>query len=147
MDIRAGHKGNEPLVAAVVAIIVLGVGSLLLTWKSIERQRSIAEDHMVLSGKAIVRGVEANLMRLMRSLRAMPDPAQRMAVTKDYFGEIVSSQDILFAGIFTADGEAVAATGNEELDLTAVFPPDVRSTPSTSLKILRISSSRWLMSP
>ena len=47
MEVHSIGKEKGPLVALVLALIVLGLGSLYLTWRSIAHQRKIVEDHMI----------------------------------------------------------------------------------------------------
>ena len=111
MEIRRSNKEKGPVVAAVLALILLGLGSLFLTWQSIERQRNIVDEHMVLSGRAILAGAEGNLSRAMRGLRQNPNMASAArALIKEMLQEFAASEDIVFAGIYGPDGRLLLSS-------------------------------------
>ncbi len=115
MEIHS-RKDNEqgPMVALVLALIVLGVGSLFLTWKSIARQRALVENNLFLSGGSIVRGVESNLMRIVRSMagnRAVLPMFPTLA--RDLFEELAQSDDFLFIAIYDEKGGVLVTSEKE----------------------------------
>jgi len=118
----AHRDSNEkgPLVALVLALIVLGLGSLYLTWQSIAQQRKIVEDHMIMTGNSILRGVDNNIFRIGRSLRMSTQSSQVFrAMAEELFKELVKSDDIVFITLFGPDGQPlVSSTSREE---TPVF--------------------------
>lgn len=104
-------KEKGPLVALVLALIVLGLGSLYLTWRSIAHQRKIVEDHMIMTGSSILRGVDNNVLRIMRSLRMNPQAATLFPVmTEDLFTELTKSDDIVFITLFFGDGTPLVSS-------------------------------------
>lgn len=116
------RDGNEkgPLVALVLALIVLGLGSLYLTWQSIAQQRKIVQDHMVMTGNSILRGVDNNIVRIGRSLRmSAQSPQVFRTMAEELFKELSKSDDIVFITLFDRDGTPlVSSTSREE---TPVF--------------------------
>jgi len=109
---HAGGKEKGPLVALVLALIVLGLGSLYLTWRSIAQQRKIVEDHMVMTGNSILRGVDNNILRIARTLRMGPQSAPLFqAMTEELFTELAKSEDIVFITLFGEDGEPLVSSG------------------------------------
>lgn len=105
MEIRAHQREKGPIIAAVIALIVLGLGSIFLTWQSIKHQRAVVENHMVLSSRVIIRGVEANLMRILRSLRNNPKMQQIFpGVVAELFQELTTSGEVPFTGLYDAEG-------------------------------------------
>ena len=122
----AHRASNEkgPLVALVLALIVLGLGSLYLTWQSIAQQRKIVEDHMVMTGNSILRGVDNNILRIGRSLRMGTQSSQVFkAMAEELFTELVKSDDIVFVTLCDEFGQPLVSSRREE---TPVFDlPDL----------------------
>lgn len=107
-------REHGPVVALVLALIVLGVGSLFLTWKSIARQRALVENNLFLSGGSIARGVESNLMRIVRSMGGNRDVFPMFpTLSRDLFQELAQSDDFLFIAIYDEQGR-VLVTSEEE---------------------------------
>lgn len=124
MEIRSKDSEHGPVVALVLALIVLGLGSVFLTWRSIDRQKELVREHMILSGGSILRGVEANLMRIMRGLRGNPDSTTIFpAVSGELFGELATADDIAFVGVYGADGNPLIHS-SEETPPRLQFPSD-----------------------
>lgn len=119
-----GGKEKGPLVALVLALIVLGLGSLYLTWRSIAQQRKIVEDHMVMTGNSILRGVDNNILRIARTLRMGPQSAPLFqAMSEELFTELAKSEDIVFITLFGEDGEPLVSSGKGE-DIPIFRLPD-----------------------
>ncbi|MBG0789427.1 MAG: ATPase [Desulfovibrionaceae bacterium] len=124
------RQGNEkgPLVALVLALIVLGLGSLYLTWQSIAQQRKIVEDHMVMTGNSILRGVDNNIIRLGRSLRMGPQSSHVFrAMAEELFTELSKSEDIVFITLYGADGQPLVTSGDSGQTPIFVLPDSVRT--------------------
>jgi len=124
----SGEKG--PLVALVLALIVLGLGSLYLTWRSIAHQRQTLEDNMIMTGSSILRGVDTNLLRIMRSLRMNPQAAPLFpAMAEELFTELAQSDDIVFITLYDANGKPVVTseTGEKKpiIDLPGTVTDDI----------------------
>jgi two-component system sensor histidine kinase HydH len=118
----ARRDSNEkgPLVALVLALIVLGLGSLYLTWQSIAQQRKIVEDHMVMTGNSILRGVDNNIFRIGRSLRMGAQSSQVFrAMAEELFKELSKSDDIVFITLFGPDGQPLVSSAS--LEQTPIF--------------------------
>ncbi|WP_319541921.1 ATP-binding protein [uncultured Pseudodesulfovibrio sp.] len=117
--VHSDEKEKGPLVALVLALIVLGVGSLYLTWRSIAQQRKIVEDHMVMTGNSILRGVDNNILRIARNLRMTPNsPELFQAMSEELFTELTKSEDIVFVTLFGEDGRPLVSSAGED---TPVF--------------------------
>ena len=94
MERRSPHRDKGPVLAAVIALLILGAGSVFLTWQNIRRQRELVDQHLLLSAGAVLHGVEANLMRVMHGLSRSPDLAQRLFPTiKEIFQEKIQGTD------------------------------------------------------
>ncbi|WP_207261744.1 ATP-binding protein [Desulfovibrio sp. Huiquan2017] len=106
-------EGREkgPLVALVLALIVLGLGSLYLTWQSIAQQRKIVEDHMVMTGNSILRGVDNNIFRIARTLRMGGQSSTLFrTMTEELFTELAKSDDIEFVTLFDRTGHPIVTS-------------------------------------
>lgn len=122
---NSSEKG--PLVALVLALIVLGLGSLYLTWQSIAQQRRIVQDHMVMTGNSILRGVDNNILRIGRSLRMGPQSAQVFrAMAEELFTELAKSDDIVFVTLFDENGRPLVSSANFKETPVFDLPDSVR---------------------
>jgi signal transduction histidine kinase len=65
------------------------------------------------AARAILRGVEANLMRVMPMLGRMPSEAARERL-EDVFREIAESGDVLFLGVYDAQGRQMISSAPKE---------------------------------
>lgn len=126
MELRSPNRDKGPVIAAVVALLALGLGSIFLTWQNIRRQRDLVDQHLELAGGAVVHGVEANLMRVMHSLRRSPDAAQRFFPSiRELFQEMTASGEVVFIGIFDEDGRLVASSAKDEVARDLVLPEQI----------------------
>ncbi len=128
MEVHSQSHGKEkaPLVAMVLALIVLGLGSLYLTWRSIANQRQIVEDHMVMTGASILRGVDNNLQRIMRSLRMNPQAAPLFpSMAEELFVELAKSEDIVFITLYDAHGKPIVTSDTDKAKPSIELPETV----------------------
>ena len=150
MEIRRSNKERGPVVAAVLALILLGLGSLFLTWQSIERQRNILDEHMVLSGRAILAGAEGNLSRAMRGLRQNPNMASAArALIKEMLQEFAASEDIVFAGIYGPDGRLLLSSAPDSEENKPGLPEEAMESLERDgfwFGLARIGNHRVLLS-
>lgn len=123
MELRTFKRDKGPVLAAVVALLALGFGSMFLTWQNIRRQRDLVDQHMELAGAVVVHGVEANLMRVMHTLRRSPDAASRFFPSvRELFKEMTSSGDVVFIGVFDEDGRLVVSSSEDDEKQQLVLP-------------------------
>ncbi len=123
MEIRFRPAKSGPILAALFALIVLGIGSLFLTWQSIKYQHRAVEDHMVLSGDVIVRGVEANLIRYLRSLRNNPALSQMFpTLAQEFFQEVADSDEVAFLALYNSNGQLLIGSKHDHEELEAKLP-------------------------
>lgn len=128
MEVHSSGKEKGPLVALVLALIVLGAGSLYMTWRSIAHQRELVEDHMVMTGSSIVRGVDNNLQRIIRSLRMNPTAAPLFpTMAEELFTELTKSEDILFITLYGMDGKPLVTSDEDKTKPTIDLPFNVRN--------------------
>ena len=45
---------SSTVLAAVIALLILGAGSVFLTWQTIRRQRELVDQHLLLSAGAVL---------------------------------------------------------------------------------------------
>ncbi len=127
MEFHFSGKEKGPLVALVLALIVLGLGSLSLTWRSIAHQREIVEDHMVMTGSSILRGVDNNLGRIMRSLTMNPQAAPLFpTMAEDLFTELATSEDIIFITLYDADGKPIITSEEDKSEPVVDMPDNIK---------------------
>ncbi|ADU63806.1 MAG: ATPase [Pseudodesulfovibrio sp.] len=125
MEVHSIGKEKGPLVALVLALIVLGLGSLYLTWRSIAHQREIVEGHIVMTGGSILRGVDNNLSRIARSMRVNPLISPIFpSMAEDLFQELSKSDDIVFISLCDAEGKPLASS-DKEAGFPVVALPDM----------------------
>lgn len=123
MELRTFKRDKGPVLAAVIALLGLGLGSMFLTWQNIRRQRDLVDQHMELAGTVVVHGVEANLMRVMHTLRRSPDAADRFfPVVHELFKEMTASGDVVFVGVFDEDGRLVVSSSETDQKQPLVLP-------------------------
>jgi two-component system sensor histidine kinase HydH len=126
MELRTFNRDKGPILAAVVALLALGLGSMFLTWQNISRQRDLVDQYMQLAGGAVVHGVEANLMRVMHSLRRSPDAAAKFFPSiHELFKEMTASGEVVFIGIFNEDGHLVASSSDTEGPHDLILPEEI----------------------
>jgi len=123
MELRTFKRDKGPVLAAVAALLVLGLGSMFLTWQNIRSQRDLVDQYMELAGGAVVHGVEANLMRVMHALKRSPDAATRFFPSiRGLFKEMTASGDVVFVGIFDEDGRLVVSSSEGDEKEQLVLP-------------------------
>lgn len=126
MELRSFHKDKGPVLAAVAALLILGAGSIFLTWQNIRRQRELVDQHLLLSAGAVLHGVEANLMRIMHGLERSPDLANHLFPTiKEFFQEITVSGDIVFLGVFGDDGSLIVSSAKLDTPGSIALPEEI----------------------
>lgn len=126
MEVHSSEKEKAPLVAMVLALIVLGLGSLYLTWRSIAHQREIVEDHMVMTGASILRGVDNNLQRIQRSLRMNSQAAPLFpTMAEELFVELAKSEDIVFITLYSKDGKPYVTSDENKSKPSIELPETV----------------------
>ncbi len=126
MELRPNSKDKAPVLAAVVALLILGVGSVFLTWQNIRRQRELVDQHLLLSAGAVIHGVDANLMRAMHSVSRAGDMNARLIPTiKDVFQEFTASGEIVFLGIFDEAGQLIVSSTKDEAAENISLPEEI----------------------
>lgn len=126
MELRPNSKDKAPVLAAVVALLILGVGSVFLTWQNIRRQRELVDQHLLLSAGAVIHGVDANLMRAMHSVARSGDMNSRLVPTiRDVFQEFTSSGEIVFLGIFDEAGQLIVSSAKDQEAENISLPEEI----------------------
>lgn len=124
MDIAVTRTRNL-ILAATLAVVLLGLGASYLTWQNVNRQRALVREHMAHTGQVMFRSVESATMREMRGeilellsvMRAPRDPsilAKLKEKTKDLLDELVQDKDIDFLAIYSPDRELLMFSSDED---------------------------------
>ena len=117
--------------AAVLALIILGVGSLFLTWRNIQHQRAIVDDHLMLSSRVIITGIEANLVRTARGMDDGTGQASSplfSPMARDLFRELMSSGEVSFVGLFGPQGRLLISPEGEDGEMGMPLPPPAQQS-------------------
>jgi signal transduction histidine kinase len=67
MDIRSRQPHTNLLLIGILTLVFLGAGLSFLTWQNVRRQEATVHEHLDLASRVILRGVEGNLIRELRS--------------------------------------------------------------------------------
>ncbi|GFK95596.1 Sensor protein ZraS [Fundidesulfovibrio magnetotacticus] len=104
MDVSAPRAPRSLPALAALALVLMGAALSVITWRNLEAQRRVIDQHALFAARTILRGVEANFMRLLPHLGRMPRD-QAVERLEDLLREVVESGDLLFLGIYGEDGE------------------------------------------
>lgn len=113
MDVSAPRTPRSLLALAALALVLMGAALSAVTWRNLVEQRQLIDQHVQVAARTILRGVEANLMRVMPMLgRMQPEVArERLA---EVFRETADSGDVLFLGIYDAEGRQLISSEPKE---------------------------------
>ncbi|XPV76804.1 MAG: two-component system sensor histidine kinase NtrB [Desulfovibrio sp.] len=122
MEVQSKHSEQSPLITAIIAIIFLGLGSIYLTWQSIQHQRAIVDSHLVLSSRVILQTIESNLVRGMKGMNRPPVMASmRSPLMRDLFRELMASGEVEFVAVYGPDGNLIVSSGDSS-NLSFMLP-------------------------
>ncbi len=123
MDVSAPRAPRNLPVLAALALVILGAAMSVLTWTNLSEQRQLIDQHVLFAARAILRGVEANLVRVMPMMGRMGPEAARDRL-QDVFHEMASSGEVLFLGIYDQDGRLLVSSVPREQQGTYDAPLD-----------------------
>lgn len=124
MDISAPRMPRSLLALAALALVLMGAALSVVTWSNLVEQRQLIDQHVLYAARAIERGAEANLSRVMPLFgRMQPDMARQRL--EDVFREMTQSGDILFLGVYDAEGKLTlsSAPGQDSATLPVQLDP------------------------
>ncbi len=119
MELSSKQSGKLPLVLALLALILLGSGSLYLTWQNLQKMQNTVFEHMLLSARSIASGLDIQLVNGMRRMqrKGMPPGDARdkfLPVARDLFREIVAEGDLVYIGLYGPDHKPVILAGQNK---------------------------------
>lgn len=127
MELSSNQSGKLPLVLALLALILLGSGSLYLTWQNLQKMQNTVFEHMLLSVRSIASGLDIQLVNGMRRMQrdGMPPEVARdrfLPVAQELFREIVAQGDLVFIGLYGPDHKPLILAGQNK-KATKFEPP------------------------
>ncbi|WP_319780996.1 ATP-binding protein [Maridesulfovibrio sp.] len=128
MELSSQKSHKLPLALALLALILLGAGSLYLTWHNLRQMHQTVFEHMLLSARSIARGLDIQLVegaRLMRPPgrhnRRMPQ--ELLPDARELFQEMVAEGDLLYIALYGPDHKPLLVVEQDEGDHTVYTPP------------------------
>ena len=113
MDISTPRTSRSLLALAALALVLLGAALSAVTWRNLVDQRRLIDQHVLFAARTILRGVESNLMRVMPMLgRMQPEVAKERL--EEVFREIAETGDLIFLGVYDAQGRVVLSSAPKE---------------------------------
>ncbi|MBI9109721.1 nitrogen regulation protein NR(II) [Maridesulfovibrio ferrireducens] len=127
MELSSQRSQKLPLALALLALLLLGAGSLYLTWQNLRQMHQTVFEHMLLSAKSITRGLDIQLADGMRRMRrqGMHNKQAQENLTpaaRDLFKEMVAQGDLLFIGLYGPDDKPIVVVGQGNA-ATSFTPP------------------------
>jgi signal transduction histidine kinase len=123
MDVSSPRTPKSLLALAALALVLLGAALSAVTWRNLVEQRQLIDQHVQYAARTILRGVESNLMRVMPMLgRMQPEVAKERL--EDVFREMAESGDVLFIGVYDAEGRQLLSSAPKEAQGQPQVPLD-----------------------
>ena len=102
MDIGINKKYTGIMFFLALGFIILGLGLISLTWQNLRQQQDHALDQLEITGRAIIRSVEANLHR--GAFRGMgpgrwTEEEEFLDLARNLLEELVAEGDVVFLDI------------------------------------------------
>ncbi|WP_027192033.1 two-component system sensor histidine kinase NtrB [Fundidesulfovibrio putealis] len=113
MDISTPRTSRSLLALAALALVLLGAALSAVTWRNLVDQRRLIDQHVLFASRTILRGVESNLMRIMPMLGRMQPEVARERL-EEVFREIADTGDLIFLGVYDAQGRLVLSSAPKE---------------------------------
>lgn len=123
MDISTPRTSRSLLALAALALVLLGAALSALTWRNLVEQRRLIDQHVLFASRTILRGVESNLMRIMPMLGRMQPEVARERL-EEVFREIAESGDLIFLGVYDAQGRLTLSSAPKEAKAMLDAPLD-----------------------
>ncbi|WP_028575150.1 two-component system sensor histidine kinase NtrB [Desulfonatronovibrio hydrogenovorans] len=99
MDIGISRKYAGTMVFLAVGLLILGLALILLTWQNLRQQQDHVREQLEVTGRAIIRSVEANLYRsFFRGMgpRRWAENGDFTDLARDILEELVADGDVVF---------------------------------------------------
>ena len=128
MELSSQKSQKLPLALALLALILLGAGSLYLTWHNLRQMHQTVFEHMLLSARSIARGLDIQLVEGARRMRApgmhnRRMPQQLIPDARELFKEMVAEGDLLYIALYGPDRKPILVVEQTDDDSTAYAPP------------------------
>ncbi|MBI4805503.1 MAG: PAS domain-containing protein [Desulfovibrio sp.] len=123
MDVSSPRTPKSLLALAALALVLLGAALSAVTWRNLVEQRQLIDQHVQYAARTILRGVESNLMRVMPMLGRMQPEVARERL-EDVFREMAESGDVLFIGVYDAEGRQLLSSAPKEAQGQLQVPLD-----------------------
>lgn len=114
----------------LLAIVLLGLSLIFVTWQNLRQQRQAVEQHMVLAARVVAMGIEGNMVWRMRGPGRMATP--RIS-GKEFLQELLTSPDLVLVGVVGPTGQMMLASED---------PENVPAIPRNALETLR-NERQW----
>ncbi|WP_027723184.1 two-component system sensor histidine kinase NtrB [Maridesulfovibrio zosterae] len=126
MELSSQKSQKLPLALALLALLLLGAGSLYLTWHNLRQMHQTVFEHMLLSARSISRGLDIQLVEGARRMRGPGMHNRRMPKTmipdtRKLFTELVEQGDLLFIALYGPDRKPLIVV--EQGDEKNIFTP------------------------
>jgi len=138
-------KNTNLLLVAALTLVLLGLALSFLTWQNLKQQRETLNKHMLLSAQAVLRGVEAGLVRDLRAAfgggrrgREFPAQPQLKAKAEDLFRELSSGGGVEFLALYGPDRKPVVTSWAPGDDNAFSLPDQAWESLSTHGKWLKL---------
>lgn len=95
----------------LLAMVLLGLSLVFVTWQNLRHQRQAVEQHMVLAARAVAMGIEGNMAWRMRGPSRMAAPR---VSGKEFLQELLTSPDLVLVGIVGPSGQMMLASEDPE---------------------------------
>lgn len=107
MDIGINKKHTGVMLFLVLGFFVLGSGLVVLAWQNLKQQQEHVLSQLEVTGRAIIRSVEASLYRgIFRGMGPgrWSESGEFTDLARDVLEELVAEGDVVFLDIYSARG-------------------------------------------
>ncbi len=140
MEIRARSHSRHLLLTGALILLALGLGLSFLTWQNLRHQQRNVFEHLLLSSRTVLRGVEGNLVREMRG-RAMfrgmarghmgpgqpmpgPEPLSVRPQARDLFMDLAQARELSFVALYSPGGKLMVTSAEDASDPVVPLPDE-----------------------
>jgi len=121
MDIGIS-RGGRPLLPAALALVLLGASLVFLTWRNLESQRELVENHARLSARGTLRSVQASVTRGV--MRVRPETHDEFkTLIEEFFKEMTASHEAALLGVYDETGSCLTYSG-PDAGKSFALPPE-----------------------
>ena len=147
MEIRARSHSRHLLLTGALILLALGLGLSFLTWQNLRHQQRNVYEHLLLSSRTVLRGIEGNLVRGLRGrvmFRGMGrghmgpgpdgpgggpfpdmDPGSRLPlglVARDMFMDLAQARELTFVALYSPGGTLMVTSAEDSEDPVVPLP-------------------------